>query len=88
MARAKNENKKSLNLYKIGRAQSEKRIDTYITENPHGIELLKFVKVKDYVGTESFLLKKYSAKQYKGEWFKFNDKEKSEIMSYLERVGI
>ena len=79
---------KSLNLYKIGRAKNEKRIESYRTENPHGIELIKMVKVDDCVATESYLLEKYFSKNHRGEWFIFDESDIKEITIYLDSVKI
>ena len=75
---------KSLNLYKIGRAKTEKRIETYRTENPHGLKLITMVKVNDYVGVEKILLEKYKSKNFKGEWFKLVSSDIKEIKELLK----
>jgi len=74
---------KSLDLYKIGRCISPDRIKTYRTENPHKIDLIFQAKVPDYIGIEKELLRKYSKKQYKGEWFRLNKKDIFDIQKFL-----
>jgi hypothetical protein len=75
---------KSLGLYKIGRClNSDSRIKTYRTENPHKIDLIFTIKVSDYIGVEKALLKKYEAKKYKGEWFHLSLEDISDIKNFL-----
>ena len=67
---------KSKNLYKIGRAlDSVSRIKTYKTENPFGIKVILQKFTDDYIEKEKEFLKKFQAKQVRGEWFKLGKED-------------
>jgi hypothetical protein len=63
-------------VYKIGRAKTKSRIQTYRTENPNDINLLLLHATIDYKNTEKEILKKYADNVYRGkEWMKLNKKQ-------------
>jgi hypothetical protein len=75
---------KSLCLYKIGKAKDfQKRLITYKTHNPHGIEVIIAVRVRHYDRIERNIHKRYKDKRFIGEWFNLSENDVLEIKSFL-----
>lgn len=80
---------KSDNLFKIGRTRHPKsRLKTYRTENPHGIWEVIMQEVDDYKKVEVALLKKFSAKRKRGEWFNLNKKDIKEAKKIIDAAMV
>ena len=72
-------------LFKIGRTlNSERRFETYKTQNPFGIKVIILRQVNDYVGVETELLKQYKSKRINGEWFKLDKEDIKKIEEFIK----
>ena len=59
--------------FKIGRAKNfVERFKCYITENPEKAEIMFCKKVDNYIEAEKILLKEFSSKRFRGEWFRLS----------------
>ena len=60
--------------FKIGRAKNfVERFKCYVTENPGKPEVVFCKKVANYIEAEKILLKEFSPKRFRGEWFKLSE---------------
>lgn len=60
-----------------------RRIASYRTHNPHGIELLDFAFVRDSSSLETLLHEKFSDSRITGEWFRLSETDLKKVRKIL-----
>jgi hypothetical protein len=74
---------KSLNLFKIGKSSGLNRIKSYKTYNPHKLETIINIRVKNYHHVEKILHNIYKKKRISGEWFKLSNNDIKSIINFI-----
>lgn len=75
--------------FKIGRATHiYKRLSSYNTHNPNGVEVIIYKKVKDCVLLESILHSFLCFMRYKNEWFLLDDYMLDLTKTLIEQINV
>lgn len=79
---------KSGDYHKIGIAKNVKsRMDSLNAANPLSLELVASSKCKQARQVERYLHDKYAEQRVKLEWFKLNDEQITEVITYMSGVS-